>query len=249
VWAFVTLAILIAAVVCRWKHSGRSLGSVIGLGIVRIYAKLWHGCSFPAPAEIPASGPALLVVNHTSSPDGCFVQCGCRRGLTFLVAKEFFHPKILWIWATTGCVPVDRQGCDLRAVRLGLRRLKEGRVVVVFPEGSLSLAGRKGMRTPKCGAAYMALRSKVPVYTAFISGGPQTPSVKRGWLCPSSRRVRIVYGKALDLTPYLDRPITRPLLEEVSRFIMSQVSALAPRINVRSQDNATDPSPGRAGPR
>lgn len=216
------------------------MASVIGLGLVRLYARLWHGCHFPAPADLPESGPALLVVNHTSSPDGCFVQCGCRRGLTFLVAKEFFHPKILWIWASTGCIPVDRQGCDIRAVRDGLRRLDEGRVVVIFPEGSLSRAGSEGIRTVKCGAAYLALKTSAPVYPVYISGGPQCQSVPQGWFVPSSKRVRIVYGKPLDMTPYRGRRITRPLIEEVSRYIMSQVVAL----NVQPSEIATRPFPG-----
>ena len=227
-WAFVTLAILSARLVYNWRRSGRSFGSFVGLGIVRLYARFWHGCTFPAPAELPARGPALIVVNHTSSPDGCFVQCGCRRGLTFLVADEFFQPYFLWIWATTACVPVSRNGLDVRAAREGLRRLREGRVVVVFPEGTLSGAGIR-LRTPKCGAAFLALHSDAPVYPAFISGGPQHPDVVRGWFLPSRKRVRIVYGQPLDLTPYRGRPINRALLEEVTAFFMRQVAALDPR--------------------
>src|SRR5207249_3324760 len=94
VWAIVTLAILAARLAYNWKRSGRSFGSFVGLGIIRLYARLWHGCTFPLVKgatpqervgwnELPATGPALIVVNHTSSPDGAFVQCGCRRGLTF----------------------------------------------------------------------------------------------------------------------------------------------------------------------
>lgn len=226
---FLTLAILGGRLLFNWKRSGRTFGSFIGLGVVRLYARLWHGCTFPKPVALPASGSALIVVNHTSSPDGCFVQCGSRRGLTFLVAEEFFQPHLLWIWATTGCVPVSRSACDIRALRQGLRRLAEGRAVVVFPEGTLSGAGTGRLRTPKCGAALLALRGNAPVYPAFISGGPQNPKVGPSWLLPSRKRVRIVYGPALDLTPYRNRRITRPLLEELTAFFMRQVSSLDPR--------------------
>src|SRR4029078_3493587 len=100
---------------------------------------------------------------------------------TFLVADEFFKPHLLWIWATTACVPVARNGLDIRAARDGLRRLPEGRAGVVFPEGTLSGAGLR-MRTPKCGAAFLALHSDAPVYPAFISGGPQQPYVVSAWV-------------------------------------------------------------------
>jgi 1-acyl-sn-glycerol-3-phosphate acyltransferase len=228
VLAFVTLALLTGRLLFNWKRSGRSFGSFIGLGTVRLYARLWHGCTFPAPVALPATGRAIIVVNHTSSPDGCFVQCGSRRGLTFLVAEEFFQPWFLWIWATTACVPVRRSGRDVRALRLGLRRLEEGRTVVVFPEGTLSGAGMGRLRTPKCGAAFLALHGNAPVFPAFISGGPQNPRVGPSWFLPSRKRVRIVYGPALDLTPYRDRPITRPLLEQLTAFFMRQIAALDP---------------------
>ncbi len=227
-WAFVTLAIIATAILINWKRSGKSLRAFVGLGVVRLYARLWHGCTFPAPLGAPATGPALVVVNHTSSPDGCFVQCGSKRGLTFLVAEEFFQKYFLWIWASTGCVPVARSGSDIRALRLGLRRLQEGKVVVVFPEGTLSGAGMGRLRTAKGGAAFLALRSRAPVFAAYISGGPQHPRVISGWFRPSSRRVRIVYSAPLDLSPYLDRPMNRALIEEVTAFLMRQITALAP---------------------
>jgi 1-acyl-sn-glycerol-3-phosphate acyltransferase len=228
VLAFLTLAAVAASLLHNWRRSGRSFGSFVGLGAVRLYARLWHGCSFARPAPVPRTGGALLVVNHTSSPDGCFVQCGCARALTFLVAQEFFKPRLLWIWATTGCVPVNRLGCDIRAVRQGLRRLQEGRVVVVFPEGTLSGAGLGRPRAPRAGAAFLALHTDVPVFPAFISGGPQHPDVTTGWFCPSRKRVRITYGKPIDMSPYHGRPITRPLIEEVMSLFMRRIADLDP---------------------
>lgn len=230
--AFVSLTFFAALLYFNWRRSGRAFASFVGLGTVRLYARLWHGCTFPAPAALPATGPALIVVNHTSSPDGCFVQCGCWRGLTFLVAEEFFQPHLLWIWATTACVPVCRSGLDIRAAREGLRRLQEGRAVVVFPEGTLSGAGMR-LRTPKCGAAFLALHSGAPVYPAFISGGPQHPDVIPGWFLPSRKRVRIVYGQPLDMMPYRNRPIDRALLEEVTAYFMRGIVALSKDDKVR----------------
>ena len=88
-------------------------------------------------------------------------------------------------------------------------------------------------RTPKCGAAFLALHSKAPVFPAFISGGPQNPEVGPSWLLPSRKRVRIVYGPALDLTPYHDRPITRPLMEELTTLFMQEIAALDPNRKMR----------------
>src|SRR5947207_2372410 len=63
VWAIVTLAILAARVVYNWRRSGRTFASFVGLGIIRLYARLWHGCTFPRSkgsewgADLPTAGP------------------------------------------------------------------------------------------------------------------------------------------------------------------------------------------------
>jgi 1-acyl-sn-glycerol-3-phosphate acyltransferase len=228
VWAFVTLAIIAASIFYNWRRSGKRLPAFIGLGVIRLYSRLWHGATFPMPLQAPEEGPAIVVVNHTSSPDGCFLQVGCKRGLTFLIAEEFFYKYVRWVWATTDCVPVNRSGADIRALRHGLQRLRDGRIVAVFPEGTLSGAGMGRLRTAKGGAAFLALRSRAPVFAAHISGGPQHPHVASGWLLPSPRRVRVVYSPQLDMTPFYDRPMNRALIEEVTAFLMKQIAALAP---------------------
>ena len=63
---------------------------------------------------------------------------------------------------------------------------------------------------------------------AFISGGPQHPYVGPGWLLPSRRRVRVYYGKPLDMTRFHGRRITRRLLEEVTAYFMAAIAALDP---------------------
>jgi 1-acyl-sn-glycerol-3-phosphate acyltransferase len=228
VLVLVTYATIATALLVNWRRSRRSFASFIGLGTVRIYARLWHGCIVDEPVAVPATGPAILVSNHTSSPDGTFIQTGSWRGLTFLFAREFYEdlPLLRWVWHTTACVPVTRGICDIRAVRDGLRRLQEGRVVCIFPEGNLSGAGTRRLRTARCGAALLALRSKAPVFPLFISGGPQGPQVGPAWLYPS--RARVTYGRAIDLSPYYDRPINRRLLEEVTDVLMRHIAALDP---------------------
>lgn len=228
VLALVSLTFIGIALFRNWRRSGLPFFSFFFFGTIRLYSRVWHRCTFPAPFRPPETGPALLVVNHTSSPDGCFVQCGSRRGLTFLVAEEFFKPWLHWFWGMTDCVPVNRSGSDIRSLRLGLRRLQEGRIVVVFPEGTLSGAGMGRLRTAKGGAAFLALHTDVPVFAAHISGGPQHPDVIPGWCLPSPHPVHIVYGRSLDMTPYRGRPINRALIEEVTAFLMRQIASLDP---------------------
>src|SRR5262249_48468814 len=151
------------------------------------------------------------VANHTCGVDPMFLMTGSPRLLSFLITEEFRDIKPLTpIFDHVGCIPVRQSRCDPGAVRLALRRLSEGRVVCIFPEGGLSNAGQpRHRRCWKAGVALIALRSGVPVYPALIVGGPNQRPMRPAWLKPS--RVRVIFGPALDLSAYLGRPIRRPL--------------------------------------
>jgi len=218
-------AVVAAVILWQWRRSGQVLVHYLGLGLVYLYARLWHRWSANGPARVPARGPAILVSNHTCSADPAFLTAGCARPLSFVIAREYYNIGLLRpLFDYIGCVPVARNGRDAVGVRVALRRLEEGRVLCIFPEGGLSHAGRRGIRPGKAGVALLALRSRVPVFPALISGGPQTTSLLRAWL--GSSRVRVTFGPAVDLSPYYDRPIDRKLLEEVTGMLMHRVAEL-----------------------
>jgi 1-acyl-sn-glycerol-3-phosphate acyltransferase len=228
-WAMAVCALAGAVVLVRWWRSGQCLFHFVGLGLVRMYVRLWHGLVWNGLAPVPAKGPAILIANHTASSDPAFLQAGVHRPLSFLIAREYYEnlPWARGLFDYIGSVPVCRTGRDIGAVRKGLLRLSEGRVLCIFPEGGLHGAGCGRLRRGKGGAALLALLSRAPVYPAYISGGPQHANVPRAWLYPS--RTRITYGRAVDLSAYHDRPIDRPLIEEVTALLMRRIAELAPR--------------------
>jgi 1-acyl-sn-glycerol-3-phosphate acyltransferase len=224
-WALVMMLAAVALLLVRWRRSGLTAVNYFGLGVFHVYSRLWHGVRISGPA--PARGPAIIVANHTCSADAAFLTCGFQDPPSFLVAQEYYKiPGVSNLFAHMECVPVQRNGRDVQAIRLGLRRLSEGRILCIFPEGGLSNAGRRRPRPGKAGAALLALRSRVPVYPVRISGGPQTHRVLRAWVRPT--RVRVTFGPAVDLTAYYGRPINRKLLEEVRDLLMKRVAEPGP---------------------
>jgi 1-acyl-sn-glycerol-3-phosphate acyltransferase len=224
--------ILIAGVVglvslIRWQWSGVDWLHFFGKGVNDFFARCWHGMAVVNKAPLPQVGSAILVSNHTCSADPAFVVSGWGGPISFLMAKEYYHLSLVrGLFEYLGCVPVSRDGRDGCAIRRALRRLDENRVVCVFPEAWLSNYGRPRLRRGKGGAALLALRSRLPVYPVLILGGPQTNNLVRAWLQPS--RGRVIFGRAVDLSAYLDRPINRRLIEEVTRHLMNRIEALRP---------------------
>lgn len=225
--AVALIGLIVLAV--RWRRSGLPLLPFVGCELNRVYVPLWQrGRVTFRGGRIPELGPVLVVANHTCSADPPFIHLGSPRILSFVVAREHynFHWLIGGILGQMRCVPVTRGGHDAGAARRCLRRLEAGLPLVIFPEGGLSGNDRNRRIHPKHGAAWLALKSGVPVLPVFIAGGPRTSNLLVAWFWPARRPVKVTYGPFVDLTPYRGRALTRTMLEEVSQLLMDRVYAL-----------------------
>ncbi|HYT94148.1 MAG TPA: lysophospholipid acyltransferase family protein, partial [Gemmataceae bacterium] len=181
-------------------------------------------------APIAADGPAILVANHTCSADPMFLQSALTRIPCYITSWEHYADSafIRSVLDAMDCVPVVRNGRDTGAALRSLRRLQQGRILIIFPEGNLSGVARNRLRAGKHGAALLALRTRAPVYTAYIAGGPRTEKLLLSWIWPPPGHVRVIFGPAVDLSAYYDRPRTRQVLEEVTTLLLQRINALRP---------------------
>lgn len=227
-WAWGVVLLCLFAGWAAWRRSGRLLDEFICLGLIDAYSRLIHRCSFVGVENIPATGPVLLMANHTCSADPAFLSAACPRVIGFLLAEEYYAwvPVLHLLFQRMGCVPVRRDGRDVPTIRRALARLSNGQVLGIFPEGGLSNAGRGTPRRGKAGVAYLALRSGAPVVPAMIQGGPQTDDIATAWLCPFPSRVKVIIGLPVDLSPYRGKRIDRKRIEQVMTVLATALHRL-----------------------
>lgn len=174
----------------RWMH-----------WVFRLYCTLWHGLRFDGYAPLPEMGPAILIANHTCGIDHMLLQSTSRRLLGFMIAREYYESRWLnRLCVYIGCIPVNRDGRDLAAIRAGLRALDAGRVLPIFPEGTIVPASGRRLGAMRPGSAYLAVRARVPVVPAFILGTPPTDEILESLATPS--RARVVFGEPIDLSDF-----------------------------------------------
>ncbi len=229
-WSIAVVIVAAGLVLHEWQRSGMSWGDFWLLRSARVYARLWHRCSSNRPPRWPATGPCLIIANHTCSADPAFLLAATSRGISFLVAAEHYdvHPAIRLILDHLECVPARRDGRDWPAIRQALRRLNKGLAVCLFPEGNLSGVPSGRMPRAKQGIAYLALKTRLPVYPAYIAGGPRTEELLNSWVRPTPKAVRVSFGDAIDLSMYYGRPLTRRLIAEVTERLMHVVERMGP---------------------
>ncbi|MFM8893441.1 MAG: lysophospholipid acyltransferase family protein, partial [Planctomycetia bacterium] len=90
-------------------------------------------------------------------------------------------------------VPIDRNASMVRAMKEVVGRLKDGRAVIVFPEGTRTSDGRLGEF--KIGFALLAKKAAVPVVPVAIVGAYECWPRKR--LLPRPGRIRLEFGRVI----------------------------------------------------
>jgi 1-acyl-sn-glycerol-3-phosphate acyltransferase len=161
--------------------------------INRIYMRVWFRLSVKGEENIPTSGPAILASNHLSFLDANIISAASPRKVSFMIAREWYeHWMIRWMAEFLGCIPVNRSGQDLGAIKTALKHLSKEYLLGCFPEGGISQTGE--MQDGKLGVALLAVKSGCPVVPVCLSGyGFQ--SLKGTFLIP--KRIRITIGKPL----------------------------------------------------
>jgi 1-acyl-sn-glycerol-3-phosphate acyltransferase len=165
------------------------------------YCALWHRLKSNGWAALPAQGPAILIANHTCGIDHLVLQSGCRRVLGFIIAREYYDWSLIhWFCKRVGCIPVNRDGRDVQAIRAALRALENGRVLVIFPEGRITPSSGRVLGPILPGAAYVAVRAGVPVIPAYIRGTPETNQIGDSLKTPS--QAVVTFGAPIDLSDF-----------------------------------------------
>lgn len=141
-----------------------------------LYAVIWpfFNLLFPVKAvgrENMPEGAALICPNHTSAIDPLFVVFAVKRKhvMRVMSKKEVMAwPVIGWLLKKAGVFGVDRGAADITAVKTALRYLKEGRKLLLFPEGTRVAEGENV--EAKTGAAMFSTRAGVPIVPVYITG-------------------------------------------------------------------------------
>lgn len=113
--------------------------------------------------NIPAHGPYLVVLNHTSAVDTpvLLLSFPLQKWRFFAVEKWQQHPIFGPLMAWLGAIYVARNEVDRQQMRQALQAIEEGTAFGLAPEGTRSKTGQ--MMKAKDGAAYLASRTGVPI--------------------------------------------------------------------------------------
>ena len=143
--------------------------------------------------NIPLQGGVVLAPMHRSYLDTLAVGVSLKKRRFRAMAKYelFFVPLIGRAIAMGGGFPVRRGVQDMEAYDTAMGMLRDGKMLLVFPEGTRN---RHGKARPQLGAARLALDAGAAFVPVSIAG---TDRIRL--LPPRFPKVTVIYGAPIPL--------------------------------------------------
>jgi 1-acyl-sn-glycerol-3-phosphate acyltransferase len=168
-----------------WYHLVRFVCAILATVLLR-----WRATG---QSNVPATGGALLVSNHVSYFDVVLLGIPVQRPLNYMARSTLFLPLLGWFIRSVGAFPIQRDGMGASGMKETLRRLREGGIVTLFPEGTRSPDGKLGPLKP--GIAVLVERVGVPVVPAGVAGMFEIWPKSRPFPVPNP--IRVHYGRPI----------------------------------------------------
>lgn len=169
-----------------------------------LYPTLWILCRTLAVSlfgfrarfaePLPARGGLLVLSSHQSHLDPLLLGVASTRRLSSLARSSLFgFGPFAAVISALDAVPIDRDASMVAAMRAVIARLKAGKAVTIFPEGSRTYDGTLGEFKP--GFALIAKRAAVPIVPVAIVGAFECwPRTRR---LPRPGRIRLEFGQVI----------------------------------------------------
>jgi 1-acyl-sn-glycerol-3-phosphate acyltransferase len=163
--------------------------------------------------NLPDTGGFVLAANHTSNLDPWPLGLPLfpSRYLRFMAKSELFWWPLGPMIGAGGAFKVRRGAGDIEAIDKAVELVRDGHIVVMFPHGTRQRKGLVKKHRPRAhtGAARIALEAGAPLVPAAIAGTDRL--LRLG-------RLRVRYGKPLDVAGLDARAATEKLMAEIERL-------------------------------
>ncbi len=196
----------------------------MGWLIFRSAYRALFGLKITGAEHLVREGAVLVVSNHESFLDPPLVGILYEDEMYYLARKTLMKgPLLTWIYKAWNSIPVDQERPDMTSLKAIIRLLKEGRRVLVFPEGERTFDGKLGKAQP--GVGLIAVKAGAVIQPIRIRGAWE--ALPRGATRIRFLPIELVIGPAYRLTEEeLAAAKGKDGYQKIADRIMASVAAL-----------------------
>lgn len=169
-------------------------------------------------------GPCIFASNHASNVDIWALLLALPLNTKFVAKAELFRvPFLSWFMRRAGFISIDRKDrtAAIQSLRVAAERIRAGRPVIVFPEGTRSVDGR--LQPFKKGSFHLATRAEVPIVPIALRGTWAVLPPGRWYGVPGEVEVRFL--PSVDVKPFRSEPLSA-LMDAVHERIEAGLTAV-----------------------
>ncbi|MCH9021300.1 MAG: 1-acyl-sn-glycerol-3-phosphate acyltransferase [Planctomycetes bacterium] len=191
--------------------------------IEHIIACSFYDVRFLGRNNCPKKGPVVLVCNHQSYFDPLLCGLLINRECDFMAKIELFkNPLFGRFLRSVNTFPVDQEKIDVASIRVTINRLKQNRVVVLFPEGQRTMNGH--LQSLKSGFELIARKSRATILPVVIDGAFKVWPYNKKY--PNIQLpIRVMCGRPI---PYdqLSKLSRKEIVDEISKQFRNMMTDL-----------------------
>ncbi|MGH2723951.1 MAG: lysophospholipid acyltransferase family protein [Actinomycetota bacterium] len=198
---------------------------------------LWFTWRFEGLEHVPEQGEALVACNHISYFDplahGLFLEKAGRRPRFLTKIELYKNPFLRALLRGARQIPVRRGTGDLAPVEASMAALRQGEVVVVYPEATVTTNPDHSPMQGKTGIARMTLGTGAPVLPVAVWGS--APVWQRGGRrnLKFGRPIWVKVGPPLDFSEYEEDREDPEVLRKVTDRVMDELGFLVDDLRAR----------------
>lgn len=166
----------------------------------KLHLKFMFSCFFmdivvEGIENIPENENFIVASNHQSNIDPPLLTYVFPYEISIMAKKSLFSiPVLSWTLKKMRCIPIDRGKSLPKMFRRIIKILKDGRNILIFPEGTRSLDGK--LRKAKNGVAFISKNSNKKIIPVAISGTRDV--LPKNKFLPVPSKVIVKIGKPID---------------------------------------------------
>jgi len=176
--------------------------------------------------RVPETETVIAVTNHLGRLDAMLGFILIDRTDVIMMVAEKYEKVALWRWVGNklNVIWINRFDADIHALRETTRRLKQGGILAVAPEGTRSPT--ESLQEGKPGAAFLAAKANVP-HMPVVLTGTEDRVVKERLRHFKRLNITVRAGESFTLPP-VDRKNRDAYLAEQTEEIMCRIAAYLP---------------------
>lgn len=161
-------------------------------------------------------GSCIIASNHTSNLDAVVFALNTWEKKYYLAKKELFKKKFnAFFLKKFGAIKIDRQTSDVSAIKNSLKVLKNGKKLVIFPEGTRVNNENMELGQVKHGVSMFAIKAKTQIVPMFLYRRPKM-----------FRRNKIFIGKPFSLDEFYDKRLDNETLSQATLIVEEKMNEL-----------------------